>query len=89
MNIKRFFAKKWLILYAALIYLIIPFDFIPEPIAFAGQLDDIIVVIAALLKFFETTKKERNIASNSTDTSNSHVKDKPQHEEIIDGEFVD
>ena len=54
---KKFIKKRWIII-VALIYLILPIDFISDAIPLIGNVDDFTVLLTALIKEYADYKKK-------------------------------
>ncbi len=54
--LKRFFKDRWIII-VALVYLILPIDFISDAIPLLGNVDDFTVLLAGLIKEYVDYKK--------------------------------
>lgn len=54
--LKKYVKKRWLVI-VALIYLILPIDFISDAIPLIGNVDDFVVLLTALIKEFADYKK--------------------------------
>lgn len=59
----------------ALVYFILPFDFIPDMAFGAGQLDDFFVLVSSLLLAFNTYRKNAPNANGEDDKSVSREDD--------------
>jgi len=57
--LKKFFKDRWIII-VALIYLILPVDFISDTIPLLGNVDDFTVLFAGLIKEYADYKKEKD-----------------------------
>jgi uncharacterized membrane protein YkvA (DUF1232 family) len=55
---KKFFKKYWLFI-VAIIYILLPTDFIPDLIPFFGGLDDSMLVVLGLIREYKMDKKDR------------------------------
>lgn len=55
--LKKFFKDRWVII-VALIYLILPIDFISDAIPLLGNVDDFTVLLVGLIKEYADYKKE-------------------------------
>lgn len=56
-SIKRFFKDNWLLV-VAIVYLIIPVDFLPDIIPVLGKLDDSSIMVLELIKRYLDSKKK-------------------------------
>ncbi|HNR53083.1 MAG TPA: YkvA family protein [Candidatus Dojkabacteria bacterium] len=56
--LKKFFKDRWIII-VALIYLILPIDFISDAIPLLGNVDDFTLLLAGLIKEYVDFKKEK------------------------------
>jgi len=55
--LKRFFKDRWIIV-VALIYLILPIDFVNDAIPLLGNVDDFTVLLVGLIKEYADYKKK-------------------------------
>lgn len=56
--LKKFLKDRWIII-VALIYLILPIDFVSDAIPMLGNVDDFTVLLAGLIKEYADYKKEK------------------------------
>lgn len=57
-NIKKFFKENWLMI-LAIIYLIWPFDIIPDIVPVAGQTDDAILLAIEMIRRWYVKRGEK------------------------------
>ena len=62
-ELKKFLKNNWLIILAAL-YFVIPIDLIPDVLIPLGYSDDAILILGALLEYF---KKQRTKTASTSD----------------------
>ncbi|HOF79075.1 MAG TPA: DUF1232 domain-containing protein [Candidatus Dojkabacteria bacterium] len=56
--LKEFLKDRWIII-VALVYLILPIDFVSDAIPMLGNVDDFTVLLAGLIKEYADYKKEK------------------------------
>ncbi len=81
MNIKDFLKKNWKII-LAIIYVLVPLDFIPDILPALGLSDDILVLLGTLLLSYLDYRKLK-----IKETKAEEIRKK--HKDVVDGELVD
>ncbi len=85
MTDRRVPLRAKLIVPAAIIYLIVPFDIIPDIVPISGLLDDILALIIAIGLF--VTIVPREVLSEHLGRSGRSGDDSPPKGKIIDGDY--
>ncbi len=85
MRDRRVPLRAKLIVPAAIIYLIVPFDFVPDIIPISGLLDDILALIISVGLF--VTLVPREVLSEHLGRRGRSNADSPPKGKVIDGEY--
>ena len=79
---RRVPVRAKLIIPAAIVYILLPFDIVPDFIPISGQIDDILVTLVAGVMFLSMTPIDVLLEYLGRPASN-----KPRSGKIIDGEY--
>ena len=77
---KSFFKENWL-LFVAIIYMLLPVDFIPDVIPVLGQVDDSLVILIDLLTRYNDFRKRNKPAAETEEKPLKRVDDETFSEE--------
>ena len=92
MNLFKSKKRKWILVIGALLYVVLPIDFLPDLLPYAGILDDIAVILAVIYKLYKDSGAGSILEKNTKvvqDQKKKNDKDKVNKGNVIDGELVD
>lgn len=94
MELKKFLIKNWKLV-AAILYILLPVDIIPDFIPMLGATDDLLVLVITLVLRYVDYKKDSLVSPSSKSTTSTKSAGETtgtgtsDNREIIEGEIVD